>query len=185
MKACTKNLLSSIRGCQDTSELTAKKAILGWTDKREKNQFFWIIKKLLKIQPKVANTKLRQCDNLVLYQFVASQLTSLLIYQKVDSTWTRGAEKSWQQFFIFVSSIHFLLLDNQRCWKADFLKRQTWSLCLLILTIFWGSLHKLSIFLINMRKLLSTFAVDFCCQLFCWSTTKQDGKLKIGKTFVI
>jgi len=77
-----------------------------WTD-----HTFRIIMKLMKIEPKVTNTKQRQCDKLVLYQFVAFQLTWVSTYQKVDSTWIRGLKKVDSNFVKIVNSIQILWSD--------------------------------------------------------------------------
>jgi len=160
MKACTKNLLSSIIGCQDTSELTAKKAILGWTDKREKNQFFWIIKKLLKIQRKVANTKWRQCDNLVLYQFVASQLTSSLIYQKVDSTWTRRWKKLTAIFHI-CKFYPFFVTWQPKMLKSRFFEKAD----MITVSAYFDNILRITSQIKYFFDKYEKIAVNFCCGL--------------------
>jgi len=101
----------------------SKKGSLGFHRIRERIIFLGIIMKLLKIQPKVTNTIQRQCDKLVLHQFVASQLTSLLIYQKVDSTWTKVLKYITAKVTSFWIHLNLLILNqnmiNTYCGQCD------------------------------------------------------------------
>jgi len=60
---------------------------------------------LLKIQLKVTNTN-RQCDQQVFSPISTFQHSLLMIYQKVDNTWTKGLEKltAFNKLMIFTLS---------------------------------------------------------------------------------